>query len=232
MTAELVRSGGCLCGAVRYEVRDEPSASGLCHCAVCRKLTGSAFSATANWRRSQFQMVGELQTFERRSLCPTCGSRLFFLSDEDIEVFLGTLDSAPNDIKPTVEVWVARREHWLREVPETTLHDRRGWDVPAGGGRTIRRSARAGPSSVVWMAPSAPPAARSARPASRSPPSPPHGASPLCGGSHSGRTGWRAPRCPRSATPRQHVPWAPFSASSDAAPEPGTPSARRCQASP
>ncbi len=123
MVTEQVRSGGCLCGAVRYEVRGEPHASGLCHCTTCRKLTGSTFSATANWRRSQFRMTGELRTFERRSFCPTCGSRLFFMSAEDVEVFVGTLDAAPNDIKPVVEVWATRREHWLPQVPETTLYD-------------------------------------------------------------------------------------------------------------
>jgi hypothetical protein len=123
MTAELVRTGGCLCGAVRYEVQGEPYVSGLCHCATCRKLTGSAFSATANWHRSRFQVVGELRTFGRRSFCPTCGSRLFFLGDEDVEVFLGTLDSAPNGIEPMVEVWASRREHWLSPAPGTTQHD-------------------------------------------------------------------------------------------------------------
>ncbi|MET3898753.1 hypothetical protein ABIB57_002705 [Devosia sp. UYZn731] len=116
MTVEVVRTGGCLCGAVRYEVRGEPYISGLCHCTICRKLTGSSFSATANWHRSQFHMTGELQTYEHRSFCPTCGSRLFYLFDEGLEVFLGPLDTAPNDIKPMLEVWTVRREHWLPPV--------------------------------------------------------------------------------------------------------------------
>lgn len=116
MVADVVRMGGCLCGAVRYEVRGEPYVSGLCHCKICRKLTGSSFSATANWHLDQFRMTGELQTYERRQFCPTCGARLFYLSDESVEIFLGTLDEAPHDIKPMLEVWTIRREHWLPPV--------------------------------------------------------------------------------------------------------------------
>jgi len=122
MSVERVRTGGCLCGAVRYEVRGEPYQSGICHCATCRKLTGSAFSPTANWHADQFTMSGELKTFERRSFCPSCGSRLFFLFEGGVEVFLGTLDDAPYDIAPMVEVWTVRREPWLPSLPGTARH--------------------------------------------------------------------------------------------------------------
>jgi hypothetical protein len=68
-------------------------------------------------------MTGELQTYERRSFCPNCGSRLFYLYDEGVEIFLGSLDQAPNHIKPMVEVWTIRREHWLPTVPGVTSHN-------------------------------------------------------------------------------------------------------------
>lgn len=76
MTVDVVRTGGCLCGRVRNEVWGEPYVSGLCHCATCRKLTGSAYSATANWQQPQFRVTGEVQTYERRRF-----SRLFCLFD-------------------------------------------------------------------------------------------------------------------------------------------------------
>ena len=113
MGDEIVRQGGCLCGAVRYAVEGEPYQSGLCHCTTCRKITGSAFSATANWKKSKFRTEGNTTTFEGRSFCPTCGSRLFFFLEDSVEVFLGTLNDAPSDIAPMVEVWTIRRESWL-----------------------------------------------------------------------------------------------------------------------
>lgn len=122
MSEERLRGGGCLCGAVRYEVRGEPYQSGICHCTICRKLTGSVFSATANWHAEQFTMTGEIKTHERRSFCPSCGSRLFFLFDGGVEVFLGTLDDAPNGIGPMVEVWTVRREPWLAALPGVPGH--------------------------------------------------------------------------------------------------------------
>ena len=122
MPDERVRRGGCLCGAVRYEVRGEPYQSGLCHCATCRKLTGSVFSATANWNAERFTLAGKIATYERRSFCPSCGSRLFFLFEGGVEIFLGTLDDAPNGIGPMVEVWTVRREHWLPDLPGVPRH--------------------------------------------------------------------------------------------------------------
>ena len=119
-----VRTGGCLCGAVRYEVRDEPFKSGLCHCADCRKLTGTSFLAYADWRPHQFSYEGEVRTYEGRSFCPTCGSRVFSLGDDAVEIFLGSLDDAPNGIKPQVECWCIRREPWLPVVPGTPMMPR------------------------------------------------------------------------------------------------------------
>ena len=116
MTDQAVRHGGCLCGAVRYEVTGEPYKSGLCHCGDCRKITGTAFLAYADWRRSQFRSTGLVQEYAGRSFCPTCGSRLFSLSDEAVEIFLGSLDDAPNGVAPEAEIWVRRREPWLRDL--------------------------------------------------------------------------------------------------------------------
>ena len=68
-------------------------------------------------------MTGDLRTFDRRSFCPTCGSRLFFLTDDEVEVSIGTLDAAPNGIRPMVEVWAIRREPWLPAVHGASSYD-------------------------------------------------------------------------------------------------------------
>ena len=121
---EQSRTGGCLCGALRYEVRGEPYKGGLCHCADCRKITGSAFLHYADWRAHQFSTTGDYKTYAGRSFCPTCGSHTFNIGDDGVEIHLGTLDDAPNDIKPEVEGWAIRREPWLPVIPSIPMFPR------------------------------------------------------------------------------------------------------------
>lgn len=117
-----VRLGGCLCGAVRYEVMGQPYKSGVCHCGDCRKVTGSAFLYYADWLPHQFKSTGDVREFAGRSFCPTCGSRVFSRSDDQVEIYLGTLDSLPTDIAPDMEIWIKRREPWIvpLDVPQYT----------------------------------------------------------------------------------------------------------------
>src|SRR6188472_3832683 len=114
-----VRSGGCLCGAVRYSVRGEPLHVTRCHCADCRKESGSAFSVYAHWPVEEFELTGEISSYDSRGFCARCGSRLLDLSDlEDgiIEIRVGSLDDAPFDLAPQTEIWVKRRESWIPAV--------------------------------------------------------------------------------------------------------------------
>ncbi|MDB5542190.1 MAG: glutathione-dependent formaldehyde-activating [Devosia sp.] len=113
------RFGGCRCGAVRYELRGEPSVVGLCHCTDCRKETGSAFLAYADWPRNAIRIAGEFSTFQARSFCSVCGSRLFHLSEEHAEICVGSLDDAPTGLRPAREGWIIRREHWLNPLEDT-----------------------------------------------------------------------------------------------------------------
>jgi hypothetical protein len=113
---ETIRRGGCACGAVRYEVRGEPVKVGLCHCTDCRKETGSAFLYYADWPRADFTVTGDYRTYDGRSFCPACGSRLFHVSDEGAEICVGSLDDAPTGLVPVREGWIKRREDWLAPV--------------------------------------------------------------------------------------------------------------------
>ena len=42
---KLPQTGGCLCGAIRYEITAPPLVAYTCHCTACQRLTGSAFSS-------------------------------------------------------------------------------------------------------------------------------------------------------------------------------------------
>lgn len=113
---DVVREGRCLCGAVSYKMTGEPSRVGLCHCQDCRQASGSAFSMFAVWPRAATEWHGELQTYGPRGFCPTCGSRVAYLTDDEAEIAIGTLDDAPSGLVPQYELWVPRREHWLSPV--------------------------------------------------------------------------------------------------------------------
>jgi len=66
---------------------------------------------------------GETGDYKGRHFCPSCGSSVFARSDDEIEVHLGSLD-APDQLMPTYESWVVRRESWLPPFPLKQRYDR------------------------------------------------------------------------------------------------------------
>lgn len=109
-------TGGCLCGDVRLVADGRPNRIGLCHCLHCRKHHGALFFAAAMFPRQAVTIRGETRDFRGRHFCPRCGSSVFAVSGDEIEVHLGSLD-APNQLTPTYECWTARRESWLPPFP-------------------------------------------------------------------------------------------------------------------
>jgi hypothetical protein len=121
---DTVRMGGCTCGAIRYEVKGEPYRYGICHCTSCRKESGSVFVAYAHWKIEDCDVTGTYSTYEGRSFCPTCGSRLFDVHEHDIEIRIGSLDEAPTTLlSPMHEGWINRRELWLMPIGGATQND-------------------------------------------------------------------------------------------------------------
>lgn len=124
MDDQHVLEGGCACGAVRFRVRGEPKRVGLCHCLTCRKAHSSAFMPCVIYDQSQVEISGELKSWESspgddRRFCPTCGSRVFSSSGDEIELSIGSFDEV-GLFEPGYELWVIRREPWLAplDVPQ------------------------------------------------------------------------------------------------------------------
>jgi hypothetical protein len=109
-------SGACLCGRVRLSVHGEPKRVGICHCTDCRQESGSAFTFYAVWPADQFDHQGETAEHSGRRFCPACGSSLFSNDGHEAEIKLGALSQAPTPLVPSYELWVKRREPWLRPV--------------------------------------------------------------------------------------------------------------------
>lgn len=116
-------TGGCLCGKVRLSAPQHPLRVGVCHCLDCRKHHGAAFFAAAVFVRSDVQITGETRHYQDRHFCANCGSSVFAVSGDEIEVHLGALDQ-PNVFTPTYELWTDRRETWLPALPGVSQYPR------------------------------------------------------------------------------------------------------------
>ena len=93
-------TGGCLCGAVRYESQQPPTEGYYCHCTTCLKHFGGLFSATVRIPGSAFTFTkGELKyyrssDFGKRGFCSNCGSPMAFVfeGNPDVWISVGSLD--------------------------------------------------------------------------------------------------------------------------------------------
>jgi hypothetical protein len=99
-------TGGCLCGAVRFEVSGPILSAGYCHCTHCQKRTGTGSSANCRVAREGFRLLAGaelLASFQPptgvpKLFCSQCGSALFSgdpFSDAEVAVRLGAFDRDP-----------------------------------------------------------------------------------------------------------------------------------------
>ena len=123
LSTDTTLAGACACGQVQLAVRGKPLRVGICHCTDCRQESGSAFTFYGIWPIAQFERQGETAQHRGRHFCPRCGSRLFAADDREAEVKLGVLPVAPTPLVPGYELWVKRRETWLRPVPDAIQYD-------------------------------------------------------------------------------------------------------------
>ena len=84
-----IRTARCCCGQLQITVKGDPSINGLCHCADCRRRTGSAFGWSAYFEETQIiERRGAFTTYtvdaeskQERSFCPRCGTTLWWTVD-------------------------------------------------------------------------------------------------------------------------------------------------------
>ena len=133
-------SGGCLCGAVRFEVARFVGPFELCHCSRCRKMSGSAFAAMIGVKAGDFSWVSgsdEIQRYEapvekhppgfRTAFCRHCGSPMpsFEAADDWFEIAAGILDDDPG-LRPDRHIFIECGSAWyeiLDDLPRLTESD-------------------------------------------------------------------------------------------------------------
>lgn len=132
---ESVSSGGCLCGAVRFEITGAPRWVAHCHCQSCRRHSGSPMTTFAGYRQNRLRFTGqEPRVIESspgvwRGFCSQCGSPLTYRSNrwpDEVHVYLGALND-PDGFPATFHVYCAEQVAWLE------IHD----DLPRFSGTAV-----------------------------------------------------------------------------------------------
>ena len=125
-------SGGCHCGAVRYEMTAEVAHHALCHCTDCRKASGAPVTAWAMAAADQVTIMGEPVTYAssehgRRLFCGACGTSLFYTNDVVfpgmIDVQSATLDD-PDAIPLQAQIQTAERIGWMTHLGDLPAFER------------------------------------------------------------------------------------------------------------
>lgn len=120
----MILTGGCHCGAIRYEAEGPVSHETLCHCSVCRRTTGAPVVAWVTVPATTFRFVrGEPARYRStrrgtRSFCPRCGTQLTFQLDthrREMDLTTASLD-VPERYPPRDHTYVASRLGWMEAM--------------------------------------------------------------------------------------------------------------------
>jgi hypothetical protein len=117
-------SGGCACGAVRYECSADPLFVTNCHCRDCQRASGSAFASVLLVPKAAFTLTKGTPKYHRvtadsgnlvdRGFCPECGSPVLVTvlqNPQFTEIQAASLDD-PSWVQPRIDMFTARAQPW------------------------------------------------------------------------------------------------------------------------
>ncbi len=124
-TSGQTMTGGCQCGAVRYQIELERILTlYCCHCRECQLQSASAFAMSLKIMREDFELIsGELATWQRvaesgrinrANFCSSCGVRVFHdggPSSEMVSLKAGLLDEI-GSLEPVGHIWCRSALTW------------------------------------------------------------------------------------------------------------------------
>ena len=128
--------GGCVCGAVRYRLLEDPLELHVCHCLNCQTVSGSAFVLCMPVHaRSLALMQGEPKLFsftspdglaKRNRRCADCGACLWgeiAAMPEVVALQAGTLDDT-SWLEPIAHIFTSRAQPWVEIPTDVLLYER------------------------------------------------------------------------------------------------------------
>ena len=122
-------TGGCACGAIRYEIPAEPMVSNDCQCRDCQHTSGTGHGSYLTFPRragvkltgkaTHWDVAGDSGNVKTRGFCPACGSPVyltFAAAPELFTIHAASLDD-PGRYKPQMVTYSVRGHSWDRVDP-------------------------------------------------------------------------------------------------------------------
>jgi hypothetical protein len=122
-------TGGCACGAIRYEISAEPIAMNDCQCRDCQSTGGTGHGSYLTFpskkavklegEATHWDMVGDSGNVKTRGFCPACGSPVYLTFSAMSDLFTihaASLDD-PDRYKPQMVTYTVRGHAWDRLDP-------------------------------------------------------------------------------------------------------------------
>jgi hypothetical protein len=115
--------GGCMCGAVRYEIAGAPMMVGNCFCIDCRKASGTSHSTHAIIPATGLAIAGATRAYASpadrgsivtRHFCPECGCAIHSTNSGmpgTIAIRVSSLDDL-DAVEPQMTVYASRAPSW------------------------------------------------------------------------------------------------------------------------
>ena len=136
MTVSKPYTGGCACGAIRFETSSEPILEHHCQCRDCQKRSGTGHSSYLTFpRRADMTIAGEAKTWrvagdegteKLHAFCPTCGTPVYLAFGamaDPIAVHAGSLDD-PGRFNPRLVTYGIRGNAWDTIDPSLRAFER------------------------------------------------------------------------------------------------------------
>ena len=121
------RTGRCLCGAISYTLKSEPTMMAVCHCTHCQRQSGGVFSTNIMIAEADYTQSGETKVYRDkgdsgqavwRHFCGECGSPILSkvgAMPGMVIVKAGTLNDW-SGLAPTIEVYTDHAAPWVTPV--------------------------------------------------------------------------------------------------------------------
>lgn len=127
-------SGGCACGAVRYELKSAPFDAGWCHCRICQLTSGAPAMVFASVPTDDFVFTAgadkvksfKSSSFGHRLFCGECGTPLLMRVDhqpETADFSVATLDD-PDAVAPGFHIFYESKVDWFETADDLPRHER------------------------------------------------------------------------------------------------------------